>query len=87
MGGGGGDTNVKLKHIYQASQFCTCACNLLSLYCQRGGKNTGGVGHSRPINETILLCRVIGNVHTVVSVYSCVVGGKYELGVYADGVI
>ena len=26
------------------------------------------VGHSRPINEAILLCRVIGNVHTVASV-------------------
>ena len=24
----------------------------------------GGVGHSRPINETMLVCRVIGNVHT-----------------------
>ena len=23
----------------------------------------GGVGHSRPINETILVCRVIENVH------------------------
>ena len=29
----------------------------------------GGVGHSRPINETILVCRVIGNVHTIASVY------------------
>ena len=45
----------------------------------------GGVGHSRPINETILLCRVIGNVYTVASVYWYVVGGEYELGVYADG--
>ena len=26
----------------------------------------GGVGHSRPINETMLVCRVIWNVHTVV---------------------
>ena len=47
----------------------------------------GGVGHSRPINETMLVCRVIGNVHTVASVYWYVVGGEYELGVYADGVI
>ena len=31
-----------------------------------------GVGHSRPINEAILVCRVIGNVHTVASVYWCV---------------
>ena len=45
----------------------------------------GGVGHSRPINETMLVCRVIGNVHTVASVYWYVVGGEYELGVYADG--
>ena len=45
----------------------------------------GGVGHSSPINETILVCRVIGNVHTVASVYWYVVGGEYELGVYADG--
>ena len=37
------------------------------------------VGHSRPINEAILLCRVIGNVHTVASVYWYVVGGEYEL--------
>ena len=44
-----------------------------------------GVGHSHPINETMLVCRVIGNVHTVASVYGCVVGGEYELGVYADG--
>ena len=29
----------------------------------------GGVGHSRPIIETMLVCRVIGNVHTVASVY------------------
>ena len=29
----------------------------------------GGVGHSRPINETMPLCRVIGNEHTVASVY------------------
>ena len=47
----------------------------------------GGVGHSRPINETMLVCRVIGNVHTVASVYWYVVGGEYELGVYADGII
>ena len=60
-------------------------CHLLSLHCQRGGKNMGGVGHSRPINETILVCRVIGNVHTVAGVYWCVVGGEYELGLYADG--
>ena len=46
----------------------------------------GGVGHSHPINETMLACRVIGNVHTVAGVYWCVVGGEYELGVYADGV-
>ena len=45
----------------------------------------GGVGHSRPINETMLVCRVIENVHTVASVYWYVVGGEYELGVYADG--
>ena len=45
----------------------------------------GGVGHSHPINETMLVCRVIGNVHTVAGVYWCVVGGEYELGVYADG--
>ena len=45
----------------------------------------GGVGHSSPINETMLVCRVIGNVHTVASVYWYVVGGEYELGVYADG--
>ena len=51
----------------------------------RGGKNIGGVGHSRPINDTILVCRVIGNVQTVASVYWYVVGGEYELGVYADG--
>ena len=47
----------------------------------------GGMGHSCPINETMLVCRVIGNVHTVASVYWYVVGGEYELGVYADGVI
>ena len=28
----------------------------------------GGVGHSRPIIETMLVCRVIGNVHTVAMV-------------------
>ena len=47
----------------------------------------GGVGHPCPINETMLVCRVIENVHTVASVYWYVVGGEYELGVYADGVI
>ena len=31
------------------------------------------------------MCRVIGNVHTFASVYWYVVGGEYELGVYADG--
>ena len=30
------------------------------------------------------MCKVIGNVHTVVSAYWCVVGGEYELGGYAD---
>ena len=45
----------------------------------------GGVGHSRPINETMLVCMVIGNVHTVASEYWYVFGGEYELGVYADG--
>ena len=45
----------------------------------------GGVGHSHPIIETMLLCRVIGNVLTAASVYWCVVGVEYELGVYADG--
>ena len=43
----------------------------------------GGMGYSRPINETMLVCWVIGNVHTVASVHWCVVGGEYELGVYA----
>ena len=41
-----------------------------------------------PPSWSVKLCwcvRVIGNVHTVVSVYWCVVGGEYELGVYADG--
>ena len=57
-------------------------CNLLSLHCQRGAK-ISEVGHSRPINKTMPLCRVIGNVHTDASV--CVAGGEYELGVYADG--
>ena len=33
----------------------------------------GGVGHSHPINETILVCKVIGNIHTVASVYWYVV--------------
>ena len=33
-----------------------------------------GVGHSRPINEIMLVCRVIGNVHTVASEYCYVVG-------------
>ena len=33
----------------------------------------------------MLMCRVIGNVHTVASVYWSVVDGEYELGVYADG--
>ena len=42
----------------------------------------GGVEHS---NETMLVCRVIGNVHAVASVYWCVVGEEYELGVYVDG--
>ena len=36
----------------------------------------GGVGHSRPINETMLVCRVIGNVMSWVCMlmgsYSCV---------------
>ena len=31
------------------------------------------------------MCRVNGNVHTVASMYWYVVGGEYELGVYADG--
>ena len=44
-----------------------------------------GVGHSRLINETILVCRVIGNVQTVARVYWYVVGEEYELGVYGDG--
>ena len=39
-----------------------------------------GRGASRSINETMLVCRVIGNVHTVGSVYWCVVCGEYELG-------
>ena len=34
----------------------------------------GGVGHSRLIIETMLVCRVIGNLHTVASVYWCVCG-------------
>ena len=38
----------------------------------------GGVGHSRPTNETIVVCRVIGNVHTAASVYWYVVGGSYS---------
>ena len=45
----------------------------------------GGLGHSCPIIETMLVSRVIGNVHTVASVYRCVVGGEYELGAYGDG--
>ena len=45
----------------------------------------GWVGHSCHINKTMLLRRVIWNVHTVANVYWCVVGGEYELGVYADG--
>ena len=56
-------------------------------FIAKRGKNKGGMGHSRPINETMLVCRVIGNVHTVASVYWYVVGGQYELGVYADGAI
>ena len=88
-GGGGGRDKCKVETfrstLYQASQFC--AWVVLSFHCQRGGKNVGGVGHSCPINETtcMLLCRVIGNVHTVASMYWRVVGGEYELGVYADG--
>ena len=27
----------------------------------------------------MLVCRVIGNLHTVASVYCCVVGGEYDL--------
>ena len=84
-GGGGEETNVKLKRlgtIYtKHDNSVHVFCHLLSLHCQRGGKNMGGVGHSHPINETMLVCRVIGNVHTVASVYWCAVGGEYELGV------
>ena len=31
------------------------------------------------------MCRVIGNVYTVASVYWYVVSGEYEVSVYADG--
>ena len=78
-------TNVTFKHLgalyTKQANSVHGLCNLLS----RWGKNMGGEGHSRPINETMLVCRVIGNMHTVASVYWCVVGGEYELGMYADG--
>ena len=40
-------------------------CNLLSLHCQRGGKNMGGVGTPAPSMKLCWGVRVIGNVHTV----------------------
>ena len=68
MGGGGGGGRNQLK------------C-LGAIYTKQGNsrhvcKNMGGVGNSYPINETMLVCRVIGNVHTVASVYWYAVGGE-----------
>ena len=59
-------------------------CNCFPFIANEGAK-IWEVWHPHPINETMLVCRVIGNVHTVASVYWCVVGGEYELGVYAEG--
>ena len=59
-GGGGGGMDVKLKLLgglyTKRANSEHGLCNLLSLHCQRGDKNMGGVGHSHPINETILVC-------------------------------
>ena len=88
-GGGGEEKNDKFKLLggryTKRANSVHGLCNLLSFHCQRGGKNMGGVGHSRPTNETIVVCRVIGNVHTAASVYWYVVGEVIELcmlGVY-----
>ena len=62
-----------------------CICFVTSyLFIAKERAEYGRCGHSCLIIETVLVCRVIGNVHnTVASVYWCVVGGEYELGVYA----
>ena len=83
--GGGGETNVKLKllgAIYtKRDNSVHVLLHFLSLDCQRGGKKMGGGNPPPPpptsINETLLVCRVIGNVHTVASVYWCVFGEEY----------
>ena len=94
--GGGGETNVKLKLLgglyTKRANSMHGLCNLLSLHCQRGGKNMGGVGPSHLINETILVCRVMG-VCTLLLVctgmwlvenmsWVCMLMGGQMLGVY-----
>ena len=58
MGGGGGETKVETfrSNLYQQDNSVHVFCHLLSLHCQRGGKNMGGVGHFRPI----ILCWCVG---------------------------
>ena len=58
-------------------------CNCFPFIAIEEAKIWVEVWHPHPINEIMLLCRVIENVQTFASVYWCVVG--YELGVYADG--
>ena len=50
-----------MKLLYQARQFCaSVVCHLLSLHCgQKYGRGRG---------IPMLVCRAIGNVHTVASV-------------------
>ena len=72
MGGGEGR---ELKHLgallYQARQFCACVLSLVIPSLPKRGQKYGRGGHSRLINETMLVCRVIGNVHTVAKYIVC----------------